>query len=444
MGFQLFKFLFIFLLLSTNAYTSEYFGRASIGSFISNERYSATDTASDKNDYLNMSGRLYFRLYDITSEQLEVVTDIRDKYDQFDQLNKTQLQLDPKNHFQLRSMYVTNFHSQRSLQFIAGRFSSLETGGTFTDGGGVQLKIGSNFRIGAMSGMNPMSEDTQMVTTNSKATMIGFYSAFEPKDSNLSVESNNFFLNHAFVSQRYDGQEDRRYFYQTVYYQWNAHSRLLSSMYLDFIPKMRLQNFNINWDQDVSNNQVLHLQLLDVDSIQYRRRQGIRETLPASSYEQISAQWDFPYLKASNYSPSLIYGKRATDGLTKTEAKLKLFLNDLGDDNYDGNAFAGVRKNFTSNDIFLGAGFGYYVKQVELTTDLEVSKEKHLTESLTPIILSFNASYFQSRDLFYSGSMEYARDEIMSKFALFFKLTYRFGTKEITPLRDGAPRRGTL
>jgi hypothetical protein len=443
MGFPLLKLVFSFF-FALNAYSSEYYGRASVGSFLSSERYSTLDSGSDKNDFLNMSGRLYFRFYDITPEKIEVVTDIRDKYDQFNQLNKTQLQLDPKNYFQLRTMHVTNFQSQRSLQFIAGRFSSLETGGTFTDGGGIQYKINSDLRVGVISGLNPMSEDTQMIGYNSKATILGFYSAFEPKDTQASIESKNLFFNHAFVSQRYNGEEDRRYFYQNFYYQWSAKSRVLSSMYLDFLPKLRFQNWNINWDQDIGNKNVTHLQLLDVDSIEYRRRQGIRETLPSSSYEQITAQFDFPLLNASTLSPAITYGKRATDGYTKFEAKIKTILNDLGNSNFDANAFGGVRKNFTSDDMFLGAGFGYYVKKIEFTSDIEVAKEKQLTQTLTPIILTFNGSYIQSSDLFYSTSLELARDEIMNKFAVFFKLTYRFGTKEITPLRDGAPKRGTL
>lgn len=435
---------FSLFIISLSAYSSEYYGRASIGSFMSSERYASADTGSDKNDFLSTSGRLYFRFYNITPEQIEVVTDIRDKYDQFATLNKTQLQLDPKNKFQLRSMHVTNFQSQRPLQFIAGRFSSLETGGTFTDGAGIQYKINSDFRVGAVLGSNPMSEDTQIVEYNSKATILGIYSAYEPKDIQASIESKNFFFNHAFVSQKYNGEEDRRYFYQSIYYQWSAKSRVLSSLYLDFIPTTRLQNFNVNWDQDVGDKQVAHVQFLDVDSIQYRRRQGIRETLPASSYEQTSAQWDFPFLNASTFSPSLTYGKRATDGLTKTEAKFKFLLNDLGDPNYDASGFLGYRKNFTSTDIFTGASFGYYVKKMEFTTDIEVAKEARVEQKLMPIILTFNGTYIQSRDLFFSSSLELARDELVSKFAVFLKLTYRFGTKEITPLRDGAPKRGTL
>jgi hypothetical protein len=151
-----------------------------------------------------------------------------------------------------------------------------------------------------------------------------------------------------------------------------------------------------------------------------------------------------PYLNASTVTSAITFGKRKTDSLTKTEAKFKFLNNDFANSNYDSNTFLGYRKNFTSTDIFMGAGFGYYVKKIELTTDLEFAKEKYPTMSLTPIILTLNGSYIQSRDFFYSASFEYARDEIMSKLAFFFKLTYRFGTKEITPLRDGAPKRGTL
>jgi hypothetical protein len=402
MGFHLFRLIFIFI-VSFSAYSSEYYGRASVGSFLSSERYTSAATGSDKNDFLNTSGRLYFRFYDISSEQIEVVTDIRDKYDQFATLNKTQLQLDPKNKFQLRDLHITNFQSSRPLQFIAGRFSSLETGGTFTDGAGAQYKVNSDFRVGVVAGSNPMSEDTQIVQTNSSATMLGIYSAYEPKDIQASIESQNFFFNHAFVSQKYNGQEDRRYFYQSAYYQWSAKSRVLSSLYLDFIPTTRLQNFSVNWDQDVGNREVAHVQFLDVDSIQYRRRQGIRETLAASSYEQVSGQWDFPIMSGSNLSPSFTYGKRTTDGLTKAEGKLKLQFFDVTDPNFDAGGYLGYRKNFISTDLFTGGSIGYYIKKMEFTTDLEVARETYPSQTLMPIVLTFNGTYIQSRVLFFCG-----------------------------------------
>lgn len=424
---------------------SDYFGRASVGTYVSQERFANSDTGSNKNDYLNLSGRFYLRYYDIGSKQLEFVTDIRDKYDQYGALNRTKLQLEQTNRLQLRSLYFSNLNSQMDeIQFIAGRFYLLESGGTFTDGAGVQYKVNPNFSVGVFGGLNPMSEDTQTLTYNAHASNVGIYSSYKPKNIQNSSEFKNLFLTHAFVSQRYGNQNDRQYLYQNFYYQWNDNSRILSNVYLDFLPSVYLQNWNLSWDQQIKEAQQSHLQLLNVDTIQYRRQQGIRETLPSNPYRQVSEQWDFNRNQKFIISPSVTFGHRQIDKLTKTEGKLSFLLNDQDNNNFDYVTYLGHRKNFISHDTFGGIGVNYYYNKFDFAGDIELAREKYQTQTLNPIIMTLNGNYYSNRDYYYSTSFEYTKDENMKNFAVFLKLTYRFGSKDTTPPRAGNPRRGLL
>lgn len=419
----------------------DYFGRLSLGSFTSTERFAAGSFGSDKNDYQTYTGRIYLRVNDLGERRWELVSDIRDKYDQFDELNKTKLQLDPKNHFQVRQLYTSDFQSNRSFNFIFGRFSLLDAGGSYVDGIGSQYRASPNYRIGAFGGLSPYDEKTQEIQMNTATTTIGAYSSYEPRDTSLSK---NLIVSHGLVSEMHQGDEDRRYLYQNVYYQWNPRSRILNTVYLDMVPTAYLQTWGLNWDQGVADGHVSHIHLMGVDTIRYRRLQGLRERLEASPYQQVMAQWDWLPSRKVTVAPSVTHGRRSIDSLTKTEYRLKANWRGVIKPQFDFDAFLGSRRSFTTDDQFIGGSTGYYSLRWEFTTDLETGTEQSASETLHPIIVGINASFVQDKDLFYVFSFEYAKDEKVQILAALLKLTYRFGSKTTAPLRDGAPARGVL
>ena len=422
--------------------SSETFGRISLGVFESNETFNNSIDGAPYSDYLTSTGRIFLHTTDLTNDRMDFLLDLRDKYDSFGSLNATKQELDPLNSFQVRNAYFSNFlSSHNDFNYILGRFSLPESGGAFTDGGGFQKKFSSATRAGVFGGMNPYLESTQIVSSSTHATDFGAFWAYEPKHND---SGRNFILNQALVDFRYDSSEDRRYFYQNFYYQWAPKSRILWLTYLDFVPDTRMQTGTLNYDQKVSDSQVSHLRFLAVDAVGYRRIQNIRSTLASSPYEQGQVQWDFLSGKASSIAPVVTYGHREYDGLTKTEGKINFVFNDFRNSKYDATFYVGTRKNFVSRDTFGGASTGYYSQKWEVSGNLEFANEIYTTQTLTPVSGSLNLSYVQNKDLFYVFSGEVASDQNVTIYAGFVRFTYRFGSKETAPLRDGAPVRGNL
>jgi hypothetical protein len=432
---------FILLIFNLPAHASEHFGRISLGAYISTETFSSNTDGAPNNDFASGSGRFFLHVTDMGRGRWDSVADVRDKYDSFGKLNSTQQQLDPVNVLQLRSLNVGNFLSESTWNLMAGRFSMIESGGVYTDGFALQKQFSSSFRMGAFGGLNPYTESDQVVGFNSNANDFGAYLAYQPKSSR---PERVFQLTESFVVEQFNSDLDREFYYQNCYYQWDTRSRVLAISYLDFLPSTRLHTGTLIWDQKINEKQNSHLTLLNVDAIGYHRTQNIRETLPSSVYEQGRARWDFLWGRASSFTPSVTYGHREFDGLTKTEARVAFNFNDFKDGKYDATFFLGTRKNFISQDSFAGGSWGFYSRRWEVSGDLEVGQENYPNVTLHPITGSLNLSFISNKDLFYVFSGEAAHDENVTILAGFFRITYRFGSKETAPLRDGSPRLGNL
>jgi len=428
-------------LLESQAHGSEVFGRFSAGVFTSTETFTSNADGVSENDAQNFTGRAYLRVADIGTDHTEFVGDLRDNYDLFGALNATQSQLAPSNGFQSRQLYVGNFPSKSKFNYEVGRFGLSETGGTYTDGVALQRRQSDSTRVGVFGGLNPFSYKDQLIEYQPNATDWGAYYAYAPNDS---LQGRNYFINAAFVEQQYNQDIDRQYFYENFYYQWGPKSRLMLLSYLDFAPTVKVQTASMNWDQQTSLKQVGHLHLLAVDTVTYLRLASIRSTLPSSAYEQAQVYWDFSQGRGSLLQPMLTYGHRELDQLSKTEGQLRYVMNDFADIRFDANFYGGLRNNFVSNDIFVGGGAGFYSSKWEYSADLQYAQEAYATQTLHPITVTANATFVQNRELFYTASVEVAQDENVTIFASFLKLTYRFGSKELAPLRDGAPPRGSL
>lgn len=432
-----------FIIAPNSLWAVSYYGRASIGGFTSKETFSEANSGSNANDFQTASGRFYLRVADITKNDWDFVMDARDKYDQFDKLNTTAFQLEPKNSFHFRQLYTSNLQSDSNFLTAVGRFPLFDTGGSYLDGVQFQYKWG-RWRGGAYGGLDPFNPETEQFDNVSKYKAYGIFSHWEPLNQSWSK---NFFMTHSYVTRLYQSETDRRYFYQNIFYKWGPNSRLFSTTYLDFVPRTYAQLFTFRYDQDLWKNAVSHIDFIGVDAIQYRRNQGVRETLAPSQYQQGQVQLDIPIAGSDSkntVSPSYLYGKRQLDQLIKQETKLKFNFVELGSNFWDLRVSLGTRKNFVSNDQFSGLELGYYRARYEVTTEANYAIEKYETKTLHPLTLLLSTTWIPSRDLFFSISGEYAKDEEVLITSAYFKLTYRFGSKESPPLRDGAPPRGTL
>jgi len=85
------------LFLSQEAQAINYFGRIVLGNYLSSENFTSPIAGSTSNNAIDFSGRLYLKVYNISSEDFETVMDLRDKYDLFDKLDQQNLLLTPGN-----------------------------------------------------------------------------------------------------------------------------------------------------------------------------------------------------------------------------------------------------------------------------------------------------------------------------------------------------------
>ncbi len=424
------------------AEAADYFGRFTLGAFSATERFANPVAGSDTNDYLRGSGRLYLRIFDIGEGRWDMVTDIRDKYDAFSQLNATLWQLDPKNYVHARQVYVSNFTSDSPVAFKMGRFAAYETGGTYADGMTSHYRWTKSYRTGLLAGYDPVAQDTDQLVFRSQAQVFGLYSVYEPINSQFTK---SLIVDHALVQKKYDGQTDRQYFYQNLIYQWNPLSRVISSTFVDFVPRTFVQTASIEWDQGWVADSVSRLNLFSVDAIEYQRRQGVLETLSPNPYQQGSLEYEWHWNKLNTVTPSFLMGRRAYDGLTVQESKVTVHLREFTDRRWDLYYDGGQRNNFTSNDVFVGAGAGFYTDVWESSLDLDYETRKYVDDVIKhPWLMTFNLSYIRNKNLFFSLSSETANDETVRILSYFVRMTYRFGSRETAPLRDGSPPRGRL
>ncbi|MEK6579567.1 MAG: hypothetical protein AABZ55_10110, partial [Bdellovibrionota bacterium] len=103
------------------------------------------------------------------------------------------------------------------------------------------------------------------------------------------------------------------------------------------------------------------------------------------------------------------------------------------------------RRNFVSNDIVFRTGFGFYRDQWEISLDTSVAHERYDSgDVLSPITAELSGAWYLSKAIYGTLSLHQGVDSKVNVFSTFFKLGYRFGTKEIPAVRDGAPPRGKI
>ncbi len=414
-------------------------GRAELGSYIAHESFPATASDTTSNDFATISARFYLKHYDLGVDGLTVVTDVRNKYDFFDELNEESLKLDGKNVLQFREMSAS-FERQNMKPFYkAGRFPIQEAGGARADGAEVGIKLADKWRVAGFGGLNPRSFDKQDLGFNSNQSTYGAWASYEP---NLSNWRKYFRGSTAFVTEKYDSDTDRQYWYSQIVYQWNAPNQLVAQTYLDFVPKTKIQNTYLSYIQKWNDSADTNLSFSRIDVIEYARIQGVRENLTPSPYTEGALRFKYDLGNTYSVISKLSIGKRSIDNKSKDEFSFGTAATRFLTRYLSGKFLLGWRKNFTSNDFFTRGELGFYSKRWEVSLNLGYGAEKFIDEdalTLHPIEVGSDIAYFFSRKLYSVFSAQLIHDERVNILGGFFRLGYRFGTRSVAPLRDGAP-----
>lgn len=418
-----------------------YSGRLTLGSYAGREHLAEASAGDNSNDAATASGRFFLRVADVTSNRFEFVSDIRDKHDFFGLVDKERLQLKDKNTLQVRELSAK--YPGRLLYTQLGRFAVPEAGAVYTDGALQGVRITNDLRFSLFGGLNPKRPDQTYVQYNPNSQVYGTCLTFVPVFNGGPLI---FSVDTAGVTNIVGSQTDRSYWYTNAIFQWSGKSRLSLFMYLDFVPNTYLQNGTINFQQTLTDAWTLAFRLFSIDVIEYQRLQSVRTQLASSPYKEANARVRYRLTSKWDLEAEYLTGHRDADGLSRSQWTLTSDFRRVFGPNWDFSLSAAFRKNFSSDDTFGIAKLSYSSNLWETELDSQYGVESYRNGSGTyhPLITELAISRIFENSLYGTFALQDARDERVTITSLFIKLSYRFGSKEIPPLRDGAPPRGQL
>lgn len=441
------KHLWIILLALLPSMRGEasYYGRLTSGGFFSKEvfRNSSTDRY---NDVAVLSERLYVNFDKIAESTNEFTVDIRDKNNFFDKMDKERLILTSKNKLQVQQLNLHTTDTKQGLYYSAGRFPIGEAGGVFVDGADIGLRrvlFGLNAKMSIFGGLNPQIIESEKFSIDANSKALGGYLVLENKTQDWG---RYLYSTTALVSQTYASSVDRFYLFNNTMTQSENGNNFSSLLYLDMVPKIYLQNLWATYFYGLKNNFKLRSSFSTIDTLHYIRVEDVRETLPASRYTQGAISLRSPTEgNIVSYETKLTAGVRDVDSKNIQELKFGAYFPKLIKDEFSGNLNAGIKKNFTTKDLFFGGGIIHSDRNREIALNQDVRFEKRPTGVMNMAFIT-EGSYtkFFSRSLFGILSVQNTWDSDVSIFSILFKISYRFGEGGQAPVRDGSPPMGQL
>jgi hypothetical protein len=452
------SFLISLVTLSAKAWAEKVNGHLELGGFLSTEKFNPSIGSVDNSDYELFTFRSFLSVSEIGDSKYEFNSDIRDKYDFFDTLNQADLTLTPANTFQI---YQLNFRkpvlNQEGYGYTIGRTPVPEAGSAFVDGYLGHYKFFADYDLGWFGGLNPKISGQPYLNFNSDAYTGGVFLSYLPK----SFDWNHaFYMSHALVWQNDEGHTDREYLFHNMSWQWGTNSRLITFLYLDFVPNLYIQEGSVYWQQGYTNKTYGKVELMGVSAIEYVHIQNVIDsvqTLPypntgdrydiqPSAYNQAAYKFDYQSSPLVTWEAGVLYGHRDYDGLSKTEYAISMADQRSFGPNWDTNATVGYRNNFVSRDEFARVGLGYYSRSWEAYLSAEAGVRDYFDAGYTrhPLLTEVGLSHFWNKQLYLTWSFDREANEDVQILSTFFKVGFRYGNREIPPLRDGSPVKGTL
>ena len=441
------KLFFVLLLLPLflpieKAMAYQYFGRALLGSYVSSERFNSQTDGTVKNDFATISSRLYTRFTEVSSQNFEMIYDIRDKHDFFDKYSAEKLALTDKNSLQAVQLSAKYNQPNRSLYAMLGRFPITDAGAVSVDGLDTGWKWDADTRSSFFGGLDPKRPEQKYYEFNKDSYVFGTYSVYQPK--NTSWVSTTL-ASSALVGKQVHNHLDRFYWYNFFLYEWDSPSRLLGMIYLDFVPRTYVQNAFLAYTQKFNSSWHSTLQGTMIDVIEYSHRRAVLERLASSPYKELSLSARETIDNNISIDYQSAYGVRTIDAKNMLDLEAGPSFSRVFENSISSNFRLGYKKNFTSKDYLGKINIAYYPKNWELNLDESYSIQKDLDgRSYHPLVSELSLTHFIARELYGTLSAQNAHSERVDINSASLYLGYRFGSKDVAPLRDGAPPRGRL
>lgn len=415
-------------------------GRFTAGGYYARETFATPDPfLGDRNDVQTVSSRAFLKVSEIIESEDAFVADVRDKHDFFDKVDKEKLQLTDSNEFQVRQLAFGT--ERKGVGYHVGRFPIYDAGAVNVDGLSLNYRT-EDWNTYVFGGLNPLEYGKAYLQFRPKAQTYGGGFTYVPGGigARTGVAAST-----AFVQETFSGEVDRRYVYQQLDLPFARGQKFFANLYVDTVPKTQIQNGFAFIDSIWARNWKTQLSYLTVDTVQYVRRQDVREQLQPSAYREASLDIRFLSDFGNDWTVNVLNGARAVDGKTRTFGEIRTRWAQLGEKkNWDISAGFRAGKNFESTDWSAALGLGYYSRVWEVTLDQRYGTESFPTAIYHPITTNLSVGRFFSRAFLTSLSFERVADERVEILAAFIRMTYRFGSKTLAPVRDGSPPRGSL
>lgn len=418
-------------------------GRFSVGGFASKETFTDNEPGSNSNDFETFSSRMYLKLQKMGD--FDAIFDIRDTHDFFDKLDSERLHLTGANSFQIREADAR--YSRGSYYANVGRFGIQEAGSAYVDGGEAGYRLNKDLRAGVFGGHNPKRPEDYYMRGDTPDIDYGVYLAYQPQNPSWQKIVNSSL---AYYTDSVNGFVDRRYLFSNLLYQWNYSSRIISNIYVDFVPRVFVQNGILIYQQGYTPAFDSTVTLTAFDTIEYSRRTGVLEQLPSSPYREAAVGARYRFSSGTRGLLDVRYGDRLADQKDRKEARAGMNWIGIFSKRVDMTAYAGYREEFIARGPLAYYEINYFSKAWEFGFNADYSIQQRFDndpaspQSLHPLTTELSAARIFSNSLFATVSAQYAYDEIVNIYSGFFTLTYRFGTHDMAPLRDGAPPRRSL
>jgi len=413
---------------------ANYFGRIMTGGYSSLETSKVPNDSSTSNNAATLSARFYLNVYDLTPKKMGVTVDLRDKNDYFEKLDQQLLQLRPGNNFQVYQLNAHLLNNEDLVYATIGRFSMLDVGGEFVDGGEVGIRWSPVLRSSIFGGLEPKRYDQTYLTFNSNSRVFGTYAVYQPVSGTWQKRTS---WSTAVVGENVESHLDRLFWYNNFIYQWDRSNQIFGIAYFDFTPSFYLQFGLLSYFQQITDNFSSRLNLTGIDVIEYARRQGVLETLPSSPYREAALNLRSTMSRGAFFENNFIYGARQADHLIRAEYTAGPSFYSLMDNHLSLGGVVGVRRNFIANEALSQFKIAYFSRDWELELNVNyVLSVNNFAATYHKWINDLSVMHFFTRDFMGALSFQEAHDENVQIWSGYFRLNYLFGQREVVRFHE--------
>lgn len=418
-----------------------YSGQARFAFLSSEVVYSEPIQEETSNNVSIINMRLFLDGQDVFTRQDGIVLDIRDKYDSYGTANLSGLTLEPENSIVIRqAAYKKPWQRSRTF-YTAGRFSVPEMGILSNDGAEYGYRLSRRLRVAGFVGIAPEDVVTPAAVEPDyrgfDGNQGGVYSVYQKE--NVGRMRTTYMVNGLAQAPSFELEEfvNRVYYYHQGLFNLGPNHRISSFLNLDVMPSFSpRQAYAYHTYYKPRYRIKSYASLITADD--YRLKKDILDDLEPSTLLTVKSGGHYRFQRDLNFDGSLEYARRG-DGLNKTEIEIGGTYRKLMKRRLVLGGHYGMINNYQSNDSYLKLSSTYYQNKYSVSANISMRTEAFDNgETLSPMIVLLDASYYPNSDLRGSFSYQMASAEDRSVNTAMLSVGYHFGSKSTSPTKSRA------